>query len=148
MSWTFNSVGATETTGAPASNRSKNVFKSATETLTVVASNASNQDLTTSVIDFIPKGSDFLVVANTAAKNMSSDADIAVLASATRGGTYGLLKDDLMTTTDAIVSAKPYIANSGAGAAGYGEAPYYKIFVDSDGVQKKDDEFTIAIFWT
>jgi hypothetical protein len=142
MAWSFNSRGKTETSGAPKSSRSENVFKSASETLTVALSNASNQDLTSSVIDFIPLGSNFVVVANTGAKNMSSDADIAVLASATRGGTYGLIKDDLITAIDSIVVAAPYLIGT------YGELPYYKLFVDSDGVQKKNDEFTITVYWT
>ena len=142
MAWSFNSVGATATSGAPKSSRSNNVFKSATEVLTVALSNAANQDLTSSVIDFIPLGSDFVVVANTGATNMSSDADIAVLASSTRGGTYGLIKDDLIAAIDAVVVAAPYLIGT------YGEMPYYKLFVDSDGVQKKADTFTISVFWT
>jgi len=109
MAWSFNSVGKTETSGAPKSSRSNNVFKSATEVLTVALSNASNQDLTSSVIDFIPKGANFVVCANSSAKNMSSDADIAVLGAATRGGTYGLLKDDLITAKDSIVVNAPFL---------------------------------------
>lgn len=147
MAWSFNSVGATATSGAPASNRSQNVFKSASETLTVALSNAANQDLTSSVIDFIPKGSNFVVFANTGATNLSSDADIAVLASPTSGGTFGLLKDDLIASVDAIAPSAPYIANSGGGTAGYGESPYYKLFVDSDGVQKKADTVVLTVIW-
>ena len=141
MAWSFNTVGKCETTLAPKGSRSQNLFNSATEVLTVALSNSSNQDLTTSVIDFIPKGSDFVVVANTSATNMSSDADIAVLVSSTRAGTFGLLKDDLIGATDSVVAAAPYLIGS------YGEAPYYKLFVDSDGVQKKADTFTITVYW-
>lgn len=148
MAWSFDTVGATETTSAPISNRTRAVYKKASETLTVATSNSSGQDLTSSVIDFIPQGVDWVLIANSDATNLSTGADVAVLAAATRTGTYGLLKDDLMTEIDALVVAAPYITNSGAGTAGYGDAPYLKLFIDSDGVQQKTNTVVLNIYWT
>lgn len=135
MAWTLSSVGESSTTGG---NRG-NVFLRATETLTWASSAAAGQDLTSSVIDFIPPGKDFVVISNTGATNTSSDADIAVHACGTATGTFALLKDDLETTVDTAVKCSVYDISAN------GEAPYYKIFVDSDGVQKKTDTFVIDI---
>ena len=146
--WSFSSVGATATTGAPKGKRTQNTYKKATETMTFATSDSAGQDLTGSVIDFIPQGKDWVLIANSDATNITSDADVAVLAAATRAGTYGLLKDDLMTSIDTAVVAKPYITNSGAGSAGYGDAPYYKLFIDSDGVQQKTSTVVMNIYWT
>ena len=111
-----------------------------TERLTVSASNADNQDLTSSAIDFIPPGTDFVVIANYGATDLSSDADIAIkVQPISKTGTYGLLKDDLIASIDEVVAAAVYDVSS------YGEAPYYKVFVDSDGVQKSADTVDIAI---
>ena len=146
--WTFSSVGATATTGAPKGRRTQNTYKKATETMTFATSDAAGDDLTGSVIDFIPQGVDWVLIANSDATNLCQGADVAVLAAATRGGTYGLLKDDLITAIDAIVAPAPYITNSGAGTAGYGDAPYYKLFLDADGIQKKTDTVVMNIYWT
>ena len=146
--WTFDSVGKTETSGAPKSNRTQNVWKKATETMTWAQSASAGQDLTGTVIDFIPQGVDWVLIANSDATNICQGADVAVLAAATRTGTYGLLKDDLMTEIDAVVVAAPFIVNSGAGTAGYGDAPYLKLFIDSDAVQKKTDTVVMNIYWT
>lgn len=130
MSWTFSVIGKTLTTGVPLPSRG-NEWVLATEALTAATANAAGQDLTSSVIDFIPAGSDFIVIANTGAVNTSSDADIAVKCCGSRTGTYALLKDDLITSIDTIVASAFYDTSLN------GEAPYYKLFVDSDGVQAK-----------
>ena len=54
---------------------------------------------------------------------------------------FELLKDDLETTIDAAVKSSNYDVSSN------GEAPFYKIFVDSDDVQKKTDTIVIDIVW-
>ncbi len=110
-----------------------------TETLTVETSDAAGQDLTSSAIDFIPPGTDFVILANTGATNLSSDADVAIKVASTSDGTYALLKDDLITSIDNKVAAAFYDVSA------YGEAPYYKIFIDSDGVQKKTDTIGLTI---
>lgn len=138
MAWTFDSVGTASTTGAPPRDK---VYGRAYETLTVATSDSAGQDLTSSVIDWLPKGQDFVVFANTGATNLSSDADIAIKAASTRAGTYGLLKDDLITSMDAKVAAATYDVSLN------GDAPFYKIFVDSDGVQKKTDTVVVEVFW-
>lgn len=112
------------------------------ETLTWVSSDSAGQDLTSSEISFIPPGSDFVVFANAGSTNMSSDADLAVYAGFASGGTFGLLKDDL------IAGASAFDAKMGSAIYDislFGEAPYYKLFVDSDGVQKKTDTIQLVI---
>lgn len=140
MAWSFDVVGDTTSTGAP--KRAKNnLFNKASETLTVATSDSAGQDLTTSVVDFLPKGVDFLVIANSGGTNLSSDADLAVKACGTSTGTFALLKDDLIAAMDAVAAASFYDVSSN------GEAPFYKFFVDSDGVQKKTDTVTIEVYW-
>lgn len=140
MAWSFSVVGDTSTSGAPPRAKN-NLFNKATETLTVATSDAAGQDLTSSVIDWLPKGSDFLVMANTGATNLSSDADIAIKVCGTSTGTFALLKDDLATSIDAVATADLYDVSAN------GEAPFYKIFVDSDGVQKATDTVVLELYW-
>jgi hypothetical protein len=140
MPWIFSIVGKTETSGVPLPTRD-GAWVLAQESLTVALSNAASQDLTSSVIDFIPPGSDFIVIANTAALNTSSDADIAVLIAGTRAGTYTLLKDDLIGSIDTKVATALYDTSTN------GEAPYYKLFVDSDGTQKKADVIVLQVLY-
>ncbi len=128
MAWTKNTV-----------QRGSASYIVATETLTVATSDAAGEDLTSSVINWIPPGQDFIVISNTGATDLSSDADIAVLVSATSGGTYVLLKDDLETTIDAAAKASVYDVSAN------GESPFYKLFVDSDGVQQKTDTVAFAV---
>jgi hypothetical protein len=135
MAWTITSVGKCSTVGG---NRG-NVYLRATETLTVASSDSAGQDLTSSVIDFLPPGKDFVVISNTGATNLSSDADIAIHCCGTSDGTFVLLKDDLESTIDAAVKSSLYDLSAN------GEAPYYKVVVDSDGVQKKTDTVVIDI---
>ena len=135
MAWTITSGGKCTTTGASRGD----VFMRATETLTVTTSDSAGQDLTGSVIDFIPPGKDFVVISNTGATNLSADADVAIYVCGTRSGTYVLLKDDLETTIDEAVKSSVYDISVN------GEGPFYKIFVDSDGVQKKTDTVVFDI---
>ena len=138
MAWTISSVPASTTAGG---NRSSGTWMRATETLTVASSDLTGQDLTSSVIDWLPPGRDFTVISNTGATDLCQDADIAVHCCGTSSGTFVLLKDDLETTIDAAVKSSNYDVSSN------GEAPYYKIVVDSDGVQKKTDTVVIDIVW-
>jgi hypothetical protein len=121
--------------------RTENGYFVAEETLTVATSDAAGQDLTSSVIDFIPPNTDFLILSNAAATDLSSDADIAVQVCDTSSGTFVLLKDDLETTIDAAAKCSNYDVSAN------GEAPYYKIFVDSDGVQKKTDTVKLIVMF-
>ena len=140
MAWTFDSVGAVAISAVGKPDR-KNVFSKASETLTVATSDSAGQDLTSSVIDWLPKGVDFTVVANSGATNLSSDADIAVKACGTSSGTFGVLKDDLITAMDAVSAVATYDVSAN------GEMPFYKLFVDSDGVQKATDTVVLEIYW-
>jgi hypothetical protein len=118
---------------------SENGYAVFTETLTVVTSDSAGQDLTSSVIDFVPAGRDFTVMANTGATDLSSDADIAVYAAGKSTDTFALLKDDLIASLDAKV------ASAFNDVSLNGEAPYYKLFLDSDDVQKKTDTIILKV---
>lgn len=106
--------------------RSENGFLVATETVTLLAAST---DVSTSVIDFLKPGKDFVVISNAAATNLSSDADVAVSVCDTSSGTFVLLKDDLETTIDAAAKSSIYDVSAN------GESPYYKLVVDPDGVE-------------
>ncbi len=105
---------------------SKNGYLVATETLTLLATSA---DVASSVVDFIPPGSDFVVIANTGATNLSADCDVAVHVSTASDGTFVLLKDNLVATIDNATKASLYDASAN------GEAPYYKLVLDPAGVE-------------
>lgn len=112
------------------------------ETLTVLTSDSAGQDLYSSEINFIPPGQDFIVFANTDATSLSSGGDIAVVCSfesGTADASMALLKDDLITSINNKVAAAVYDVSAN------GDAPYYKLFVDSDGVQKATDTITLKI---
>lgn len=136
--WTISSVPASTTAGG---NRSTGTWMRATETMTFATSDSAGKDLTGSLIDWLPPGRDFTVISNTGATNLCSDADIAVYCCGTSTGTFVLLKDDLETTIDAAVKSSNYDVSSN------GEAPFYKIFIDSDDVQKATDTVVIDIVW-
>jgi len=128
MSWTKNTI-----------QRGSKSYIVATETLTVATSDAAGEDLTSTVINWLPPGQDFVVLSNTGATSLSSDADVDVHTCATSGGTYVVLKADLEAAlTNSIHSALYDISSNG-------EAPFYKIVVDSDGVQKKTDTVSFAV---
>ena len=128
MAWTKTTV-----------HRNDGYYLVATETLTVASSDLAGQDLTSSEIDFIPPGKDFVIISNYDSTDLSSEADVAVKVGYETGGTFVTLKDDLIQSIDATVKAALYDISS------YGEAPYYKIFIDSDGVQKKNDTVDIIV---
>jgi len=121
------------------SKKTVNGYLVATETLTYSSTSSTPEDLTSSTIDFIPPGKDFVVVANLDATNLSSDADIAIKVAAESTDTFAVLKDDLITTMDAAVKSAIYDISS------YGEMPYYQIFIDADGVEAATDTVKLAI---
>ncbi|MCP4393519.1 MAG: hypothetical protein GY804_04540 [Alphaproteobacteria bacterium] len=128
MAWTKNTV-----------QRGSKSYIVATETLTVATSDAAGEDLTSSVINWIPPGQDFVVISNTGATSLSSDADVDVHVCATSGGTYAVLKADLEAALTNAVYAGVYDISAN------GEAPFYKLVVDSDGVQLKTDTIGFAV---
>lgn len=108
---------------------SKRGYLIATETLTLGATSA---DVSSSVVDFIPPGKDFVVIGNTGATDLSADADIAVHVSTASDGTFVLLKDNLIATIDAVTEAGLYDVSAN------GESPYYKIVVDPAGAEASE----------
>jgi len=111
----------------------------ATETLTWSSSAAGGQDLTGSAIDFLVPGKDFILMSNTGATSLSSDADIDIKCTYTSSGTYSVLVSDAEATATNAVHTYFYDVSA------VGEAPYLRVFVDSAGVQKKKDTIAFAI---
>lgn len=112
----------------------------ATETITLV------QDQTTdsfsSEIPFIPKGGDFQVQASVSAC-LSAAADIAVWTAPESGGTYVLIKDNLIATgvwDVGSVAVQALYDNSANG-----DGPYFKIAVDPSGAQDGDSVYLTII---
>lgn len=96
----------------------------ATDTVTFTAS---TDDKSTTVIDWIKPGQDFVVIANTAAANTTANADVDIDCCMTSDGTFAILKADLIV--DTIVSnARSAVYDASLN----GEAPYYKIRFDPD----------------
>ncbi len=102
----------------------------ATETLTFTQDQST--DSASTVINWIPKGGDFTVIAD-GSTCLSAQADIAVWICATSDGTYALLKDNLIATIGAGVPEAAFYDNSANG-----DSPYFKLYVDPAGAQDGD----------
>ena len=92
MSWTFNSAGKNETSGAPKNLNPQHNFTVATETITLGAAKANRYS---SIIDWIPKGVPFTVISNTGTTNLSGSASDQLYAQYSRSGTFFQVKDTL-----------------------------------------------------
>lgn len=120
MSWTKASV---------------NGFLVATEALTLP--NGAATDVNSSSIDFIPKGADFTIFANTAATNTTAQGDVDVEGSFD-GSTWSKLKADAVVDYDTATKAYFYDVST------LGAAPYYRLVVTSDGNQAAES-FTVKV---
>lgn len=110
--------------------KTENDYLVATETLTFTQDQAT--DLASSEISFIPQGTDFLILANSAGSSLSQDGDVAVYASSESGGTFALLKDNAVA--DCLAAAKIALYDVSVS----GEAPYYKLYLDPDGAMSAE----------
>lgn len=120
--------------------RDNESYTISTETLTFTTSdNTSSKDLTSSAMNFLVPGKDYTIICNTGATSLSSDADLAIKVTYISSGTYAVLKDDADASITNAVNA--YFAD----ISSIGEAPYTKLFIDSDGVQKKTDTIGLAV---
>jgi hypothetical protein len=112
----------------------------ATETLTFTQDQTT--DLASSEIDFIPKGADFQVQ-GTVSACLSAAADIAVYTAPKSGGTYVLIKDNLIATgvwDVGSVAVQALYDNSANG-----DGPYFKIYIDPAGAQDGDSVYLTII---
>ena len=95
------------------------------ETLTPIGDTVSS--MRSSVIDFIPPGTDFTVIANTAASNISASAHHELWTSYVRGSTWG--KDTYRLHQTPFLSLTGNIDNASLVAfrdvSTYGQYPYY-----------------------
>jgi len=102
---------------------SENGFLIAKETITL---STDSTDKSTSVIDFVPAGQDFLIGTkpSTALSGTGLDVDIDVCD--TSSGTFGTLKADLATADANVYKFTNYDISAN------GQAPYYKVRLDPD----------------
>lgn len=89
-------------------------------------------------IDFIPPGVDFLVGMKPSAA-LSTGTDLAIYASPTSGGTFSLLKDDLVAIGAAATQTFGQFDVSANG-----EMPYYKCFLDGDATNIKNFDIYVS----
>lgn len=154
MSWTFDSVGKTETSGAPKLNP-VHPFAVATETVTLGAAKGSRY---TSVIDFIPtdhngKQLPFTVISNTGTTNLSGSASDQLYACYTRTGTFFQVKDTLRDCNylHDTVQGTSFRSIDNAQRVRYvdpayvGPFPYYKIRVLQAAVESSGKTVGFAI---
>lgn len=81
-----------------------------------------------SEIDFIPPGSDFVIMANTGTTSTSGSCHLRVYVAGTSGGTYGLLNQNIPDSTAArALNGALRVYNWDASLEG--TAPYYKLAI-------------------
>jgi hypothetical protein len=109
----------------------------ATEELTLPS--LASTDVSSSVIDWIPPGKNFVVLANLGATNIANNVTIDIDACTTPTGTFGQIKADLIAAgMDTVMAGAVYLVGT------YGEAPYYKVRVDPAGPEA-GESFKIAV---
>lgn len=121
MSWSFSS---------------KNGYLIATES--IVAPGTAATDRSTSVIDWLRPGEDFMVIANTLATDVSAiplDVDVCL----TSDGTFTPLKETLFATIGAVAKAAFYDVSAN------GESPFYKLRLDGSASVPSGNTLTIGI---
>lgn len=135
MSWTFVGAGETETSTAP-SNIKNRPWLVATE---VIALNSLATDQTTSVIDFIPYGKDWIIEVDPSA-TLTTSAPVDIDYSYSRTGTFTELATTGATTLKAGTASRTIIDNSVKG-----NAPYIKLRLDKAGVLDDGETKTVTV---
>lgn len=138
MSWTKTSAGK---------NKEFAVY---TETVTLGAALANRY---TSEIDFIPPGTDFVVITNTGTTNLSGSASDQLYAAYASGGTYFQLKNTLRDCNYANDTNQGTSFRSIDNTPRYryvdvsyvGQAPYYKIRILQAAVESSSKTVGVAI---
>ena len=115
MSWTNTSEG----------KRNNEGYTVYSETLTPIGDTVSSMQ--SSIIDFIPPGTDFTVIANTAASNLSATGHIELWTTYDRDTTWGtdtyrLHETPFLSLTGTIDNASKVAFRD---VAAYGQYPYY-----------------------
>jgi hypothetical protein len=124
MSWSFAGAGATKTSNIPPDKALTNEWLIATEVITL---NSSAVDQSTSVIDFIPYGKDWIIDVDPSA-TLATNAPVDIDYCESRGGTYQELATTGATVLKAGTASRNTIDNSVKG-----QRPYYKLRFDKAG---------------
>ena len=123
MAWTFAQAGGTESSGFPggAHKVPDDEWLIATETITL---DSSTSDQSSTVIDFVPYGRDWMIEVDPSA-TLTSNATIDVDWSDTRAGTFVELATTGASALKAGTASRAVFDNSGKG-----NRPYYKLRLD------------------
>ena len=135
MAWSANAVGKTETADVPKINpiHEWTVF---TETVSL---NSLATDQSTSVIDFIPYGKDWIIEVDPSA-TITTNAPIDIDYSYSRSGTFTELATTGATALKAGTASRAIIDNSSKG-----NVPYYKLRLDKAGVLDDGETKTVVV---
>ena len=137
--WTFTPIGETETSGFPEGKfKREDEWLLATETITL---DSSATDQSTSVIDFLPFGKDWIVEVDpsaTLATNATVDIDYAL----TRSGTFTELATTGASALKAGTASRNLIDNS---AKNTSTTPYLKLRLDKAGALDAAAAKTVAV---
>lgn len=137
MSWSFQSVGATETSGFPGGNfKLEDEWLVATENVSL---NSLATDQSTSIIDFIPYGKDWIIEVDPSA-TLTTNAPVDIDYCDTRNGTFVELATTGATVLKAGTASRNTIDNSSKG-----QRPYYKLRFDKAGVLDDGETKTVAV---
>lgn len=97
-----------------------------------------------SEIDFIPPGSDFIIMANTGTTNTSGSCHLRVYVAHTSAGTFGLLNQNIPNSTEfRKLDTQFRVYNWDASLKG--TAPYYKLGVYHTAAESSAKTIGVAI---
>ena len=136
--WTFKTAGKTETSGFPGGIHKidgDDLWLVATESVAIVSGSAADQS--SSVIDFIPYGRDFIIEVDPSA-TLATRADIDVDYSDEKDGTFVEL-----ATTAAIALKDGTLSKDTFDNSAKGQRPYYKLRMDKNASLKDDGQTTV-----
>ena len=139
MAWTFAQSGGTESSGFPggAHKIPEDEWLVATEVVTLTSGSASDQS--TSVIDFIPYGKDWVIEVDPSA-TLATSAEIDIDYCNTKDGTFS----ELATTTTIEANPEGTVERANMDNSSIGNRPYYKLRMDKDGSLKDNGSTTVT----
>lgn len=104
----------------------------------------SHADDLSSEISFIPPNHNFTVGYSLSAAN-SAGFDIAVHGAVQSGGSFSLIKDDLIDAAASTLSKNAIYKADPANSSPEAQMPFYKLFVDGDAAFGNGDTITLYV---
>lgn len=137
MAWTIVGAGKTETANAPLDVKLTPDWKIATEVITL---NSLSTDQSTSIIDFIPYGKDWIIEVDPSA-TLTTNAPVDVDYAFARTDTF--IAD--LATTGATVLKAGTASRAIYDNSAKGNRPYYKLRFDKAGVLDDGETKTVTV---